>query len=382
VSPSVYVVRRTIAGGDVRWQVRFRLGGRESRPRSAGTFGTRREADTRARWVAGEIAAMRVPDLRRLEARAPEKLAEAFDRWMAERPPRTTAQRKQRTQARAKLGRVGQVDLERLHYSDVQTWLEQLIDDGLAASTVTHYLAPVRQAVDHAELGRPNPARDRRLDLPLDEEEEMEPPSYRNFRILIEELTPRHRPVAIIMERTGLRTREVRAFPWGDVDFAGGRIRVARGRTKRGTGGQRWVPLLEEARTVLEARAAPEDRLPNALVFADFADSSFRQAITRACKRAGLPHYTPHELRHRFLSLLLLAGIDIVLVRRIAGHKKASITLDVYGHVLLDEPEERLAALRRGVAVVSGLSERAPERKEFPAQTPLPTKWRIPDSNR
>jgi integrase len=132
------------------------------------------------------------------------------------------------------------------------------------------------------------------------------------------------------------------------------------------------VPLLDETRTVLEALAAPEDRLPDALVFGDFVDSSFRQAITRACKRAGLPHYTPHELRHRFLSLLLLAGIDIVLVRRIAGHKKASIALDVYGHVLLDEPEERLAALRRGVAVVSGLSERAPEREESPAQAPLP----------
>jgi hypothetical protein len=61
-------------------------------------------------------------------------------------------------------------------------------------------------------------------------------------------------------------------------------------------------------------------------------------------------HYTTEELRHQLLNLLVLAGIDMVLVRRTAGHKKASITLDVYGHVRLDEPEERLAALRRGVA--------------------------------
>jgi integrase len=371
VSPSVFVVRRTTAAGAARWQVRYRLGGREAVPRSAGTFATRREAEARARWVSGELAAMRVPNLQALAGAPPETLAEAFDRWLAERPARTMAQAKQRRQARAKLGRLGAVALERLRHTDVQAWLDALIDDGLAASTVTHYLAPVRQAVDHAEIGRPNPARDRRLDLPLDDEEEMEPPSWLNFQLLRDELIPRHRRVAVTMERTGFRTRELRAFRWGDVDFAGGRIRVARGRTKRGTGGQRWVPLLDEVRAVLEELAAPEDRLPEALVFADFADSSFRQAISRACKRAGLPHYSPHGLRHRFLSLLVLAGIDIVLVRRIAGHRKASITLDTYGHVLLDEPEERLEALRRGVAVVSGLANRAPERGNPPAQTPL-----------
>jgi integrase len=124
-------------------------------------------------------------------------------------------------------------------------------------------------------------------------------------------------------------------------------------------------------RAVLEELAAPEDRLPEALVFPDFNESSFRQALTRACKRGKLPHYSPHGLRHRYLSLLVLAGIDIVLVRRIAGHRKDSITLDVYGHVLLDEPEECLAALRRGVAVVSGLAHPASEEGESPAQTPF-----------
>jgi integrase len=323
--------------------------------------------------VAGELAAMRVPDLRRLDERAPapETVASIFDRWMAEQPARTKAQAKQRAQSRAKLGRLGDVDLDALRHQDGQGWLDGLIDKGLAASTVTHYLAPVRQVIDHTELSRPNPARDRRLDLPLDEEEEMEPPSWQTFQLIRDELIPRHRRVAVVMERTGFRTREVKLWRYGDIDFVGGRIRVARGRTTRGTGGQRWVPLLPEVRAVLGELAAPEDRLPDALVFPDFAESSFRQAITRACKRAGLPHYSPHALRQRFLSPLVLAGIDIVLVHRIAGDRRASITLDVYGDVLLDEPEERLAALRRGVAVVSGLTARAPDGGELPAQTPF-----------
>jgi hypothetical protein len=49
---SSYIVRRP--GG--RWQVRYRLGGRESRIRYGGTFRTQREARARRDWIAGELA--------------------------------------------------------------------------------------------------------------------------------------------------------------------------------------------------------------------------------------------------------------------------------------------------------------------------------------
>ena len=50
-----------------------------------------------------------------------------------------------------------------------------------------------------------------------------------------------------------------------------------------------------------------------------------------------------------------LAAIPMPLVRQIAGHSRESITSDVYSHVLLDEPEWRLAELRRAVARMTGL---------------------------
>jgi len=79
VSPSVFiVVRRKGADGgwtsaksgrgiDVRYVVRYRLGGRGARVRHAGSFRTRREAEERARFIAGELAARRVPELGVLE---------------------------------------------------------------------------------------------------------------------------------------------------------------------------------------------------------------------------------------------------------------------------------------------------------------------------
>ncbi|HET6656666.1 MAG TPA: hypothetical protein VFG61_02100, partial [Gaiellaceae bacterium] len=59
--PSAWIERRQTGKGGSRYLVKYRLGGRESAHRYAGSFSTRREALARRRWVAGELAAMRVP---------------------------------------------------------------------------------------------------------------------------------------------------------------------------------------------------------------------------------------------------------------------------------------------------------------------------------
>ena len=41
-----------------------------------------------------------------------------------------------------------------------------------------------------------------------------------------------------------------------------------------------------------------------------------------------------HTLRHTSVSLILAAGADVLTVSRRIGHRKASITLDVYGHLI------------------------------------------------
>src|SRR5438876_12303534 len=83
--PSVWIERRRTAGHP-RYRVKYRLGGRESAHRYAGSFATRRDALARSRWVAGELAAMRVPQISQLPAspQAPT-LREVAERWRASR---------------------------------------------------------------------------------------------------------------------------------------------------------------------------------------------------------------------------------------------------------------------------------------------------------
>src|SRR5262245_50747114 len=83
---SAWIERRRTRSGEPRYRVEYRLGGGGSRSRYAGSFKTKREALVRKAWVAGELAALRVPDLAVLRERllAPT-LTEAARRWQASR---------------------------------------------------------------------------------------------------------------------------------------------------------------------------------------------------------------------------------------------------------------------------------------------------------
>src|SRR5947199_7085169 len=62
------------------------VGGRGARQRSAGAFRMMREASIRKQWVAGELAALRVPDLSLLrEPESAPTFSEAAKRWQASR---------------------------------------------------------------------------------------------------------------------------------------------------------------------------------------------------------------------------------------------------------------------------------------------------------
>jgi integrase len=69
-------------------------------------------------------------------------------------------------------------------------------------------------------------------------------------------------------------------------------------------------------------------------------EGGHRTEMARACKLAGTAHYPPHQLRHRRCSLWIRNGIDEVTAARWAGHSKASMTLDVYGHVMIDPSDD------------------------------------------
>jgi integrase len=67
-------------------------------------------------------------------------------------------------------------------------------------------------------------------------------------------------------------------------------------------------------------------------------------AIDRASK-AALPTFSPHDLRHRRISLLHRQGGTWAEIARFVGQRKLSLTADTYTHVLSDGREVDYAGL-------------------------------------
>ena len=74
-------------------------------------------------------------------------------------------------------------------------------------------------------------------------------------------------------------------------------------------------------------------------MFADVTGDPLRTALARAGTAAGVPMFSPHDLRHRRVSLLHLAGVPWARIGEAVGHDDITTTSRVYTHVLADETE-------------------------------------------
>lgn len=67
--------------------------------------------------------------------------------------------------------------------------------------------------------------------------------------------------------------------------------------------------------------------------------SNMRKDFNKTLEKAGINKIRFHDLRHTAASLLLNNNIPVIVVSRMLGHSKASVTLDVYGHLYSEMQE-------------------------------------------
>ena len=76
----------------------------------------------------------------------------------------------------------------------------------------------------------------------------------------------------------------------------------------------------------------PDDRTPERRVFPGFTPSAAKNAMRKACENAGIAHFHPHDLRHRYASLMIAEGVPVTQVAAQLGHSSNSLTWDTYSH--------------------------------------------------
>jgi integrase len=333
---SASITTRKPTGRGRRYVVRFRRGGRFFPVEHGGSFATMREARIRRDLIAGELAAGRNPrDLLRMLTEQPKR--RTFSQWATvyrKSRPDIGDETRKNTSSHLKrlLPAFGERDPATITPADVQEWVGTHTGD-LKPSSLSRYLNTLRQVLDFAGVD-PNPARDRRVKLPRIETMVVEPPTAKQVDTIIEYSPPRWKLALRTLEQTGMRVGELRDLEWRDVDIAESRFRVRQGKTATA---RRWVAVPAPTMEAIIETCAPDDRAPERRVFPGFSPDVAKNVMARACKAAGIPHFHPHDLRHRYASVKLREGIPVTDLAAQLGHAKKSLTLDTYSHVLIED---------------------------------------------
>jgi integrase len=130
----------------------------------------------------------------------------------------------------------------------------------------------------------------------------------------------------------------------GDYDEQLQRIRLRKEITKTRHG--LWIELHPALARALEQTLGPrEDRDPQARLFAPSGADALRTSIAKACRALAIPLWSPHDLRHRRISLLHQQGRSWADIGAFVGQRSLKVTADTYTHVLLDPTELDYTAL-------------------------------------
>jgi site-specific recombinase XerD len=134
--------------------------------------------------------------------------------------------------------------------------------------------------------------------------------------------------IAAIVElilQTGLRISEVAAIKTADVKDAEIRIEAY------ATQPERTIPLNKPAKDALNLYLTVRPKIDSAYVFISkngkaLAVRNIRASISRYMQKAELPTYSVNDLRTTFIVESIKAGVDLVLLSQVSGHKRLSTT--------------------------------------------------------
>lgn len=145
---------------------------------------------------------------------------------------------------------------------------------------------------------------------------------------------------------TGLRTSELIALNWSDVNFVRECILVRRAMTQASKGkaeatktasGRREVKILMPTRVALIAQK-PHTFLEHGPIFLNpgtgerwTGDQQIRDAWVRILKAAGVRYRWPYQTRHTYASMMLSAGEHPMWVAKQMGHRDWTMIAKIYG---------------------------------------------------
>lgn len=292
-------------------------------------------------------------------------------------------------------------DMATLGKADVTAWQSRRESDGLAYATIARAYGAMKtmlnRAAKHDGLMTVNPLRDVHLEQPHFREVDEKITEGRAARRMLsddelaalhngldafaEELRAQRRnsrahgkpdlpdldavtyphwfiPFAYVALYTGLRPGDLFNLTWNELNPNFGRLNTIPQKTRHHRDPARVtmdIPpdLLTIVRAWWEQQGKPDSGLvfPSPVTGAAMDKKSHLKAWRRVRRLGGLPDDLDfYALRHNFISKLVAAGVPLLTVAQLAGHKSAGMIERHYGDLCPTLAADALAAFSRTVA--------------------------------
>ena len=237
--------------------------------------------------------------------------------------------------------------LRKITAIQIRVWIGGLT---ITSKRINNILIPLRSTLKDAYLDgiieRDISARIRNLSHRT---EEPNPFTPSEIKLILEHAEEQTRNLFQFAFWTGMRTSELIALEWGDVDFQRGVVKVIRASVRKiikvpkTQSGEREIKLLDLALAALNAQK-PFTFLANKRIFHNpktnrpwETDGQIRKtAWMPLLKAASVPYRNPYQTRHTYASMLLSAGEEPMWVAHQMGHKDWGMIRKRYGRWISD----------------------------------------------
>ncbi len=221
----------------------------------------------------------------------------------------------------------------------VDAFLAEALARGVTQKTIAHTVSAIRSFFSYLEsvdLISTNVAS--RILRPHLQRSITRAPTCDNVsRILEVPKLQKHQTMLGILVDCGLRVEELVTMQLSDVDLEHQLVTVmGKGRKPR------QVPLSPEVADIVEKHIG-ELRSKGYAGGWLFPGRSGRDHVSscavwlyldRLCHKLGLPHVSPHQLRHFFATQMLSQGASLKVTSEILGHAQVSTTANIYWHLI------------------------------------------------
>ncbi len=247
--------------------------------------------------------------------------------------------------------------LDEIKPSDIRNWQSKLLKtlSAKSAKNVRNLLGKILGDAYMDEIIDKNPIR---LVRPPKAEptDDITPFTLEEVSLLIKNASAWMQTFLTVAFFTGMRTGELLALKWEDIDFNSKRITVRRtirhgkiGSTKSGK--IRTIDMLSPVYDVLKEKFK-ENGLKYEFIFTSRKGTPYAEASAvyttywkPLLKQCGMAYRVMYNTRHTFATLMLLNGEDVLWVSKMLGHADISTTMKYYIKFVEEKGKKRATFL-------------------------------------